>query len=410
MTVCVSPALAELQAAVARFVAADVRDTPEAHRLGEQEVLLGIINQLRAVEVHRLEVIDNDETTVVDTGRATRSWLIEEAQVNPGEATKRVRLARALAAHPLVDDAFSAGNISFEHAWAIITAMRPVPVEFHDIVERALVDAAHACPPYDIGEMIEPLLVACGVESSSDEAHVRRLNRRGLTIARTFDGLRAVSGLLTPDVAEAFETALDVIGQRAGDDDDRTHAQRQHDAVGELAHHYLAHAAIPAVRGERPRVVVTIDYDSLVSRLHDRANQLGESWGHLPSGAVVSPSTARRLACDAEIIPAVLNARGDVLDVAIASRSFPTAVRRAAWLEQKGRCAFPGCRRPPVDCHHIVWWTNGGPSTLENAAWLCAFHHWLVHERGWTMRRDPERGFVFTGPAGQVRPRHPEAA
>jgi len=151
--------------------------------------------------------------------------------------------------------------------------------------------------------------------------------------------------------------------------------------------------------------VVTIDYDSLIAGLRD-------SWGRLPSGATVSPATARRLACDAELIPAVLSARGDVLDIAVTSRSFSTAVRRAASLEQHGRCAFPGCRRPPVDCHHVVWWSNGGWSTLDNAAWLCAYHHWLVHEGGWSLRRDPDRSLVFTGPAGQERrqPRHHEAA
>jgi hypothetical protein len=297
----------------------------------------------------------------------------------------------------------SAGSFSAEHARVIVTALASVPPEFVEIVETALLEMAPHCTPNDLGEQVETLLVACGVESSTDAAAAKRLNRRGLKIAETFNGMRSVSGLLTPEVGEALEIALGQLAQHAGPEDLRSHAQRQHDAVGELAHHYLAHADLPAVNGERPRIVVTIDYDALVNDLH-------AAWGRLPSGATVSPATARRLACDAEILPAVLNARGDVLDIAVGSRSFSATVRRAAWIEQDGRCAFPGCRRPPVECHHIIWWSRGGRSTLDNAAWLCAFHHWLVHERGWNMRREKDRSFAFYYPNGIQYRRRTQAA
>ncbi len=403
MSVQYSPQLLQLTAAAEQVVAADPRDVGEVHRLGELEALLTIRNQVDAAINQRLQVIDICETTVAEAGKATRSWLIEEQNVNPGEATKRMRVARALPTHPYVDKASAAGEISLEHANAICRATAAVPPEFREIVESTLVDLARHCAPCDLGDEIQKLLIACGADSNSDEAHAKRMNRRGLRIARTFDGMRSVSGMLMPDVAEALEIALGVLSSKGGEEDTRSHEQRQHDAVGELANHYLAHADLPVVNGERPRVVITIDYDSLVTGRRD-------AWGLLPSGATVSPATARRLACDAELIPAVLNARGDVLDIAVGSLSFSTAVRRAALLEQNGRCAFPGCRRPLTACHHIIWWTNNGPSTLDNAAWLCAFHHWVVHEGGWKLRRDPDRSLVFTGPAGQERrrPRDPQ--
>ena len=405
MSVLYSPELVALEAAVDAMLSVDLRDLPEVHRLGNHEKLLELRNKMDAIELHGLQRLDADETTITEAGRNTKSWLIEEQQLNPGDAGKRTRLSRALVIYPNVDAALCAGRFSAEHARVIVKALSAVPPQFLEIVEAALLDIAPHLTPNDVGDEVEKLLVACGVESSADAAAEKRLAKRGLTIARTFNGMRSVSGMLTPDVAEALEIALGVLSAKAGEDDTRTHEQRQHDAVGELANHYLTHADLPAVNGERPRIVITIDYDSLLTGLRD-------TWGHLPSGATISPATARRLACDAELIPAVLNARGDVLDLAVASRSFSTAVRRAALLEQGGRCAFPGCRRPPADCHHIIWWSKGGPSTLDNAAWLCAFHHWLVHEGGWTLRRDPDRSFVFTGPEGQERrqPRHPQAA
>ena len=319
-----------------------------------------------------------------------------------------LRLSRLLPTCPLIESAFAVGRINFDHANAIVTALVQVPTEHRNAVEAALVQLAEEMPASELGDYIEELLVACGVEPSADEAAAKRLERRGLTISPTFDGLRSVSGLLSPEVGAVLELALSTLAVNAGAEDDRTFAQRRHDAVGELADHFLAHADTPAVNGERPRIMVTIGLDALEGRLL-------ASWGSLPDGAKVSPATARRLACDSEVIPAVLGARGDVLDLAVASRSFSTAVRRAAWLEQNGRCAFPGCRRPPVDCHHIVWWTHGGPSTLGNAAWLCSFHHWLTHERGWQMWRRRDRGFNWRSPDGRFvggipPPRQPRAA
>jgi hypothetical protein len=401
----VSDPIADLCAAVDRLAAQDLHDVPEVLRLAQQEQLMTAIQRLRAVEVQRLEVINAAETTVAECGRATRSWLIEEQLVNPGEASKRMRLARVRGIYPMVDDAFAAGDISFEHTVAIVNAMARVPGQFRTIVEKALVELAQDRTANDLGNDVETLLVACGVEVSADEAAAKRFAGRSLTLARTIDGIRSIAGGLTPEVGEMLEQALSSAATAAGSEDTRTVAQRQHDGFGDILRHYLAHADLPAVTGERPRLVVTIDYDALRGELH-------EAWGRLPSGAHVSPAVARRLACDAEILPAVLSARGDVLDIAVGSRSFSTAVRRAAWLEQNGRCAFPGCRRPPVDCHHIVWWIRGGASTLDNAAWLCAFHHWLVHEGGWRLRRESDRSLVFTGPAGQERSgaRHPEAA
>ena len=403
MSVLYSPELLQLEAAVDALLATDLRDLPEVHRLGNQEKLLELRNKMDAIELHGLQRLDADETTIAETGRTTKSWLTEEQYLNPGEAGKRTRLGRALAAYPRVDAALSAGQFSAGTALIIVKALATVPPEFLDTVEAALLQLAPHCTPNDLADKVEQLLLACGVESSSDEAAAKRLEKRGLNIAPTFNGMRSVSGMLTPEVGEALEIAIGAIAQSAGAEDDRTHAQRRHDAVGELANFYLAHADLPAVNGERPRVVVTIDYDALV-------NDLANAWGQLPSGATVSPATARRLACDAGIIPAVLGKGSEVLDLGKHQRCFSHSVRRAAWIEQHGKCAFKGCRRPPVDCHHIVWWIHGGLSTLDNAAWLCAFHHWLVHERGWSMRREKDRSFTFLDPSGVEFPRRSQAA
>jgi hypothetical protein len=77
-----------------------------------------------------------------------------------------------------------------------------------------------------------------------------------------------------------------------------------------------------------------------------------------------------------------------VLDVGRASRLATPAQRIALAARDQG-CRFPGCDRPPgwVDAHHIEEWLRGGKTDLEDLISLCRFHHRLVHEGGWTLRR-----------------------
>jgi hypothetical protein len=54
-------------------------------------------------------------------------------------------------------------------------------------------------------------------------------------------------------------------------------------------------------------------------------------------------------------------------------------------------CTFPGCgSRRFAQAHHIAWWRHGGRTDLNNLLLVCTFHHKLVHEYGWTVRRDTD--------------------
>ena len=92
-------------------------------------------------------------------------------------------------------------------------------------------------------------------------------------------------------------------------------------------------------------------------------------------------ATIRHMACNASIIPAVLNSKGEPLDVGRAQRAFPTSIRRAVILRDGG-CTYPGCNMPHIysEIHHIVHWQNGGATSLANSAMLCRFHHMILHQ------------------------------
>lgn len=226
--------------------------------------------------------------------------------------------------------------------------------------------------------------------------------------------------------------------------DRRSLAQLRADALAEIATHALAchegaGEAVPTTRAAAT-VVVRMHLDELRRELapdghDDDVPGYGAELSTAPGSAElegfdrpVSPATARRLACDAGILPVVLGGDSEVLDLGRARRLFSRAQRRAL-AERDGGCAFPGCDRPPhwTEAHHVRWWSRDrGPSDLDNGILLCRFHHLLVH-RGWRIERrdgrfwfippahlDPSRrprpGRSVLGPGGRERRRPDRAA
>jgi len=98
---------------------------------------------------------------------------------------------------------------------------------------------------------------------------------------------------------------------------------------------------------------------------------------------------------------------GQVLDVGRKTRVIPTAMRRAL-AERDGGCRFPGCDHTRfVDGHHIKHWADGGETKLDNLVELCRFHHRLLHEGGFIVRRAQDSELEFVAPTGKPLPRVP---
>jgi hypothetical protein len=156
---------------------------------------------------------------------------------------------------------------------------------------------------------------------------------------------------------------------------------------------------LPHVGGERPNVLLTISLETLRDGLADLDLPAGAGGGLagmvpapgrpggaglLAGGVVLSPGAALKLLCDANVIPVVCGGAGEVLDVGRATRTIPTAIRRALIVRDQG-CVFPGCDRPPswTDAHHILYWSRGGHTKLTNLVLLCGHHHEVIHHDAW---------------------------
>ena len=102
---------------------------------------------------------------------------------------------------------------------------------------------------------------------------------------------------------------------------------------------------------------------------------------------MIDGPTLSRLACDADLQVLLEDPTGEPLRLGRAVRE-PSAALAGMVHARDRECRFPGCgARRHTDLHHVVWWSRGGTTEVENLVLLCSFHHRLVHEHGWALRR-----------------------
>lgn len=368
--------------------------------------------------------IDGRGTAIAAGAAGTAGWLRAALRVDPRTAKRDVALAAALDG-PLsaTGRALAEGTVSLEQARVIQAAMTALPsgvsAELRAQAESFLLEQAAVFDPQALARLGRHLLHrlhpdgAALLERDETEAH----SRRAFSLTHGHDGARLPRGRLTPEAGALLDAALDALSAPIpgpdGEPDPRNPGQRRHDGLLELVRLALAAPDMPSDGGEPVTVLVTIPLGTLEARLRrsttsggsgqDEASPSDPSWhrpaAQLEDGTALSPETARRLACDAHLVAAVLGAAGEPLDIARLSRTVPTAIRRALVARDRG-CAFTGCGRPSrwTHAHHIRHWAHGGPTCLSNLVLLCAHHHTVVHHHGWTVHVGPDGHPRFTPP------------
>ena len=158
--------------------------------------------------------------------------------------------------------------------------------------------------------------------------------------------------------------------------------------------HRQAQALIALVNGAseavsdvpaRAEIVVHVDLETLQHGLHAGGTC------RTALGADLPVETVRRLACEAEILPVVLDGRSVPIDVG-RSKRLATVHQRRALEAIHPTCAIPDCEVIFDHCnvHHIDYWENGGATDLNNMIPLCSRHHHAAHEGGWKLELNPD--------------------
>ncbi|KGN41809.1 HNH endonuclease signature motif containing protein [Knoellia aerolata] len=235
------------------------------------------------------------------------------------------------------------------------------------------------------------LLAMYGLEGELDKAHKRLRAGAYLSSPSVAEGdLTEYRMAMTPEQAARLEAAIGPLSKPApnpetGEIDLRCAGQRRVEALASVLAAAASEDAVAAEPGGAATVVhVSTSLADLLAGLSgvNGTEGAGSVMGSRARDTMLAPSVVRQMACDADVVPVVLGAAGEVVDLGRATRLFTRGQRRMLW-HRDGSCTFPGCTAPAAwtQAHHIVHWADGGPSDLGNAALLCQRHHTQVHDR-----------------------------
>jgi len=317
------------------------------------------------------------------------SWIARTCKMSVTSAFDRLRVGEQLESMPKVAAALASGEIGYQSA-SQLSRLREKLGDKRDLFnEEEMLGFARAFSVRELRELCEVAWHVVDPDGFFKEAEENYAWRR-LHISQLVDGMYVLDGLLDPVTGASLRTAVDTLAKRKGPEDERTAAQRRHDAVGELVHHAMDQGTLPRRSGVKPHINLTTTIEGL-------KNEVGAPPADLELSLPISTRTLERITCDSTL-SRVLLADSMVIDVGRATRTVSGPTRRALRTRDRG-CRFTGCDRPVewANPHHIMHWARGGPSNLPNLVLLCYYHHRLVHEGGWQVVKSG-REFRFLPP------------
>ena len=300
-------------------------------------------------------------------------------------------------------DAFAAGMVNLAQVRAITESFDALPTDLRDGLrvkaEAYLVEKAAELGPRELRNLGRGVLeylapdIADEVERKrleAEEARAQAATR--LTFRPRGDGTTDIHARVPHHVANRLLGYLDAYAN-----------PRRADATDEFLALPIAHRRglafcwllenildtdLPTHGGTATSVMVILHYDALLTGLGTATTSTGDT---------MTAEQARRLACQARIIPAVLGKKGEILDQGRSSRLYKPAQRKAMELRDK-TCTTIGCSVPARFCHahHKTAWSKGGKTNLKDGVLLCPFHHHRAHDPRWTINYHPNGKTSFT--------------
>ena len=345
------------------------------------------------------------------TGAATTAtWLARATRTTVRSSRRAVHLAAALETYQRLRAGYAAGRVNTEQAEVIARALDALPADLPSQVraaaEQRLVDLAvhhDACDLRVLGDRVLDVVapqVADAHEAARLEAEERAAARKAM-LTMTPDGQGSVHGRFTvPEL----------------------HAGMLRKQLLALVVHDKPSLGTTPVVGERPepvRAATAVELGAALCELLERldGSQVPEmstgatvvvtmtletlagglAAATLDTGDRIAAHTARRLACEAGIIPVVLSGSREVLDQGRRKRLFTRAQRIALATRDRG-CTAVGCHTAAWFCHahHDQPWAAGGTTDLTNGRLLCPTHHRTAHDPRYETRVLADHQIEFT--------------
>ena len=360
---------------------------------GLQEIVAAE-NTLASLKLRVLAEIDTRGLAKQLGSKTTGDWLGGTGITNPGTAKRMVRTAVGLQSLPTVSDAVRGGEISAEHAAAIVSAMAEIDRVVPDLdtsvraaAIETLLTVARVHAPYLVAEKGRDLLLR--FRPRETDVPSEDTTRNYLEISRTRTGRTRIVGDFDALNGDKLRTALSPLAKPApaadGTPDDRTPSQRNADGLATMLDLFLASGAAPTEGGVKPHLVLTTKLRDLVAgkaEAPDPERFCESAPFRLEWGGAISQELALMLACDCTISRIVLDDREVPLQLGRTQRLVPASLRRALVVRDVG-CVR--CGAPAAWCqgHHVRHWSEGGPTDLGNLALLCGRCHREIHRGYW---------------------------
>ncbi|MBC7277919.1 HNH endonuclease signature motif containing protein [Nocardioides sp.] len=404
----VSSALAAIETSLEELLAMD----PAYWRTSQKKEYLARVEKLQAQQAAlTLRVLAASGDIAAEAGdKDASAWMRAELLVDKGTARTQIKFATAVAKYELVSAGLAAGVLSEAKAIVITKALDTIhadPVATGEdlvLAEKLLVDYAILATANELqiaGKRVLAKIDPARFEEAEAKALLaeeeRAQQKTALRVWGNHDGTVGFDGVLPVSIGMRFK--------------------KQVEAWAQPRKQQLVDKGAPLPPWERmmgqgfARLIETIDPNALprhggdatvvnvVISLEELRKELGTATlGYdETNGTTITAAEARRMACNATIIPWVLGGDSEVLDAGRASRVFLPIQRKALRLQQKC-CQAEGCDMPPewCDAHHFKAWAAGGRTDLKDGVLLCPHHHRLAHNPAYVHQRLPDGTVRFT--------------
>jgi hypothetical protein len=361
----------------------------------KQDLLRRFTTLSSQFEALRLKVLAASEDVAAEhADKRVADWVARETRCDKRAAHAQQTLAEALDGRwARIGAGVTTGRVHLDQARVIVRALDQLPAEVggevRQLAQQQLLVFADSFGPRDLAKLGERILAYVAPEVADahelkalDAAERRAETHTRLSLKTRHDGAVDYSGVLPPIEGAILKTALDALmsprrrdhaggwtdnatGQRLTAEQVRGEAFR--DLIARIDPHNLGHHG-----GKAVSMFVTMTLDQLTT---------GLGTAQLSTGETITAGQARRLACTAGLIPAVLDTKSEVLDLGRTARLHTPAQRKARLLTQT-ECLIEGCTVPAAWCesHHRQPWSQGGKTNLKDLVFACAWHHHKIHD------------------------------
>ena len=340
-------------------------------------------NQLAGIRVEAIAELRRREGT-----EPTETVLREGGLRSRRRARSEVETAVELQELPETSEGLRKGEISYDNARIIAGASKRGEID-----EDELGDAARTQSPDKFAATVRKHEQQRSQDDGIGKLEHQRSQRYAKIKTDPDDGMTVLYGRFDPITGARIESVLSrKMDELWRDEDPRNRAtpgQRMADALELLLTRPGGNEDDGPSRGTR--LLLIADYDVITK-------ELGKA--RLADGTPLPTQEIRRLACDAEILPALFRGASQPLDLG-RSRRIASPAQRVALIARDRKCVGCGASAAWCQAHHIIPWQPGGPTDLDNLVLLCSRCHHKVHDNGWRVRRGPTGQHLLRPPPVQ---------